>query len=402
MDTPARTRQLIYIALGIIGLALVGYLAYRLFSGGGAQQTPTPQPTQAPTTGNIGELPSALNAGGTGQIPPPASPTPNPSIMPGQGVHPDLVQLTDFSVLGPSLTKDENKVRFYKKDGGHLVVSDFSGTKEEISNLTLVGILDAQWSPAKDRALVSYLEGDIVKMFLHIGTSSVVNIGSDIRSASWSPTGKEFAYTNEQNGKLQLIVGDSNGKNLKVIYQTPVLDAQVAWISANMFAFQTAPSGLADGYIFLYARSNGSFRRVMGPTFGMESIWSPDGSRAIVSSTNGAGNDPHYVVLTSSGLKSPSTAGLLLMEKCVWANSHVMYCAIPREIPADAVLPDSYLRGEWTTRDRLVRLDLDGKQASYVLNDSTFDMTNLLITKNEDYLFFINKPDGTLWRLKLK
>lgn len=405
MDTTARTRQIIYIAVGVVSLALIGYLIFRLFFSGGNQQIVAPQQTQAPTNGTIGELPAPLNASGTagnGQIPPPASPTPNPSVMPAQGIQSDLVQLTDFSVLSPSLTKDESKVQFYKKDGGHLFVSDFFGEKQEASNLTIVGMLDAQWSSLKDRALISYLEGDTVKMFLAIGTSSVVNVGSNIRSVSWSPTGKEFSYTTEQNGKLQLVTGDSKGKNLKVVYQTPVLDAQATWISANTFALQTAPSGFADGYIFIYSRSNGSFRRIMGPTYGMESIWSPDGSRAIVTSTNATGKDSHYVVLTSSGSKSAATAGLLITEKCVWANLHVMYCALPRNIPENAVLPDSYLRGELATQDRLVRLDLDAKQATYVLNDSTFDMTNLLVTKNEGYLIFVNKPNGTLWRLKLK
>lgn len=330
------------------------------------------------------------------------------TLKPGEGIEitPEqkLIRITDFPVVSPTLNKEGDKLLFYKKDGGGLFTSDFSGqAQEKISNLTILGLTQALWSPTKDRAAVFYLDQDILKSFLHIGTSSVAILPQDVKSFSWSPDGKSLSYAIIKDGKLNLITADSSGKNQKTTYSTPLLDAQTAWVSADKIAFQTAPSGLATGYIFTLSRSNDAFNKITGPFYGLTSLWSTDGGKLIISLTNNQGGDLKTAVGDSSGKLGLQLGIKTLPEKCAWASVNELYCAVPQTILAENIWPDDYLQGKINTQDFIFYLNPDKKEQRQILGaEQNFDINNLLVSKNKDYLFFIDRNTGSLWALKLK
>ena len=79
-----------------------------------------------------------------------------------------------------------------------------------------------------------------------------------------------------------------------------------------------------------------------------------------------------------------------------------MFCGLPKSVPNNAILPDDYLRGDLWTLDRLALFNLKTNETTYILEDTNFDISNVVVTKKKDFLFFINKIDGTLWSVKLK
>lgn len=391
MNELKRTKLIIYFILGIMVLGLLGLLTYSRFTTTGRKPTPKgpgitgrlsdgrPTPTE--------KRPEKLNLGE--EFP----------VAAGQ----KLIKITDFSVVSPSLNKEENKILYYKKDGGNLYSSDFSGQKQEkISNLTIVGILEALWSPARDRAAVFYLDQETLKGFLHIGTSSVAILPQNLKSFSWSPDGKSLSYLIFKDDRLNLVSGDSAAKNIKNIFSTPVLDAQISWVSADKIAMQTAPSGAAEGFIFLYSRASGSFQKILGAIFGLTSLWSPDSSRILISSTNSAGRNLRLAVTDTSGKILFNSNLATLPEKCTWADNKEIYCALPRDISTENIWPDEYLRGEVNTTDSLVKVNIEKKEIEGIFTEEGFDVSSLILSKDKNYLFFINRVDGTLWSLKIK
>lgn len=330
----------------------------------------------------------------------PSAETPQQEIV---GVsEPQLLQLTDFPVVSPSLNKKEDRIFFYKKDGGDLLSYDFSaGERQKIANLTIVGILEALWSPARDRAAVFYLDRETLKAFLHIGTSSVAVLPQNIEAFSWSPDGSSLAYLQRDEDELSLIRADAAGRDPRIIGKLPILEADMQWISNDKISLHTAPSGLADGFLFLFSRSAGTLTKI-ARGFGLEALWSTDGSLVLISSTSAEGKNIRLSLRDASGkeLWSPGVAGLA--NKCSWASGKEIYCAVPKFISPQAVWPDDHLRGAIHTADRLIALDADKKEIREIFTEGTFDISDLVITKKKDYLFFINQRDGTPWRLKLK
>lgn len=392
MNDLTTQKRIIYIFLGVAILGLLGFLLYRFLS----PQTVKPPAPARPATGRI-------------QPPPPTTAvekTPE-ELKPGEiievGPEQKLIKLTDFSVVAPSLNKTGDKILFYKKDGGGLFSSSFDGLEQQkVSNLTILGMIEALWSPAKDRAAVFYLDQETLKSFLHIGTSSVAILPQDIKSFSWSPDGKSLAYLLPKDDRLNLVIGDSSGKNAKTVFNTPLLDAKINWVSTDRISFQTAPSGLAPGFVFTFLRSSGAFNKIIGPFFGLTSLWSPDGSKVLISTTNSAGKNLKVVVGDKDGKALLDLNIKTLADKCVWLNSNELYCAVPKVILTETIWPDQYLRGEINPADLIVYLNLEKQESREIFSEQNFDMTDLLISKTKDYLFFVSRLDGTLWTLKLK
>lgn len=392
-----RTRQIIIISVIVLVVFVFTYALYRFLSSRGLSIVPKPSP-QAPVSGGVTQFESAL------QTPVIPQATPLPSVTTGledKIKEQTLMQLTDFPVIGPAFTKDQDNVLFYKKDGGSVYKVDLSGTQEKISNITIVGLSDALWSPSRDRAGVFYVDGEVLKSFLHLGTSSVISLPRDIKSFSWSPDGKQFAYLIQNVDHLDLILSEASGKTSRKIFSTLILDAQITWITSDTIEFLTAPSGEANGFVFLYSLKNNTFRKFLGPLRGLTTRWSPDGAHALVGSTHNQGRQISLSLYDLAGNINQQFDFTTLPDKCAWINAKEFDCAVPGSFPSDAILPDDYLRGTFATQDHIISFNIDTTSTTVVFSGGAFSMSNLSITDKKDYLIFINRTDGTLWRLKL-
>lgn len=399
----SRTKLMIRIVIGMLILGGIGIFMYLNLKPSAPALAPTGQPgVSGGAVPGLGGAPMGVS---TPRTAPPQNTAPESfpvAAAPGQV----LTRLTDFSVIAPSLNKSGDKILFYKKDGGDLYAADFDGKNQtKISNITIVGLMDAVWSPARDRAAVSYLDGATIKSFLHIGTSSVAVLPTDITSIAWSPDGKSLAYTLSNAGVLDLVVSDAGGKNQKTIFKTPVRDARIVWPSADRIVFATPPSGFAEGYLFAYARSTGAFEKIFGAVYGLQTLWSPYDTRAVISYTPRGGDrilaktinpfDPERK--DARDLPSPTLA-----DKCAWAGKTELWCAVPRDWTGSAPLPDHYLTGEFNSADRILKIDLTKNTAEELFNENLFDVSSLIAVPQKNYLFFVSRRDGTLWSLKIK
>ncbi|MBI2122218.1 MAG: PD40 domain-containing protein [Candidatus Sungbacteria bacterium] len=389
-----RTKQIIYGMIALIILSALGFSAYWYLSS--SINTPA-KSGDSSGSGVISDLPGDGGAKPGDEL---ITEDKKPEQPPTEQ---KLLQLTNFSVVGPSLNATEDKILFYKKEGGDLLSSDFNGQKQDkISNITILGVLDAFWNPARNRAIVQFLDNDILKSFVHSGTSSVSTLPADIIGFSWSPDGKSIAYTLlKNNGAAALVVADSSGKNPKEVFSSPLLDASIRWIASNLIALQTAPSGRAEGYVFTYSRSSGSFNKILGPRNGLQAVWAPDGSKMLTSQTNRVGKNLTLGIYDSAGKELFQTGLPAMADKCVWLDAKNAYCAVPRSIPENVMLPDDYLMGEFNSSDRIIQINLDAKESRVIFDEGGFDVSNIISSKDGSFLFFIDRNNGTLWRIKL-
>ncbi|MEK7172833.1 MAG: hypothetical protein AAB740_02560 [Patescibacteria group bacterium] len=314
-----------------------------------------------------------------------------------------LVQITNFPTISPSLDKNESKIIYYKKDGGDMMSSDLNGkNQEKISHITIIGLLNAIWSPVRDRAAVFYLDQDILKSFIQVGTSSISVLPQDIKDFSWAPDGRSALYTLRRGSLLDFSVSDSSGRNPKVIYSTPLYDSLASFITSDKIALQSAPSGLVEGSLFTFSRSNSLLSKVKSGVLGMTSLWSPDGSHFVMSRFDPTSRSSMLSVYNSAGGEVFITELAGTTYKCVWASNQEVACAIPRIVSFGNIWPDDYLKGGFRTKDQVVQINVVKKEIYGVFSEPVFDMSDLIITKNQEYLFWINRSDGTLWSLKLK
>lgn len=392
-------KYIIYAVLTIVIVGIMFAIFYYFFLPSGIEKGkrvensiigrllgfPEPKPREEPLPPLSTSTPSEIQA--TSTIP---------------AIEPKLIQLTDFSVSSMALSAKEDRVMFYKKDGGNMFSYTLNGqVKDRISNITIIGIYDVSWNTKQDRRVVSYLDQEIIKSFMHTATSVVTLLPQQIKSPVWSPDGKSLAYLSESNARTNLVVADSSVKNQKIISTTPLRDARIYWATPDRIIFETAPSGVADGFVFAFSRARGLFD-VLIKGFGITSKWSPDGSLAFVSKTNNQGKQLSLTIFDSAGNETFIPNIATIAEKCFWLTIRKAYCAVPKNTQPNSVWPDDYLRGEVHTSDKLVAIDIEKNDVREVFKEKNFDMSNLLVTKNEAYTLFIDRTDGTIWSLKLK
>jgi hypothetical protein len=121
-------------------------------------------------------------------------------------------------------------------------------------------------------------------------------------------------------------------------------------------------------------------------------------------------NTGDRTVLASTNLTTGTIYNIrpvTLAEKCIWSiqKRSTLYCAAPAEGIGNGE-PDLWYKGMTHFTDRIWRFDTD-TDFSDVLSDPkkdfniSIDAENLFLSPKEEYLFFQNKNDLTLWALKL-
>ena len=322
-----------------------------------------------------------------------------------------LFRISTEPVAGATLSPTDGRVRYFKKSIGNLFENTFTGNEEmRISNVTIPAVLNAQWTPSKEYAVVSsYADGGSKRLWLHIkGTSTITSafLPSDIQEIAVSHTEEKIIYSVPASGKTALLTARPDNTAVKNIYTTPAADFEIVWPTANTISLKTKSSAYASSFFYALNPATGALTRILAEKEGLDILWSPGGTHALVMETAQEGTRVSLYVLTMKDSKLTTLPFITLPEKCVWSAVQkplTLYCAVPKSIPAGTNLPDEWWQGTTSFNDSLERIIIEnGIQKQQLLPAHEFDGINLFLAKDDAFLFFTNKKDGILWGLRLK
>lgn len=391
-------------ALGALLLIIVGVMVYYIITN--SAQTPTNQNPGTDSGG--GTLPDTSrdvttpwDGDGTGGVLPSTSET----------VKNRLAQLTKEPTIGSSISKNGERVMYFNRGTGHLfqIPFDGQGGEERLSSNTIKNIIKAAWSWNKDYALLATQNDfDVKNWWLQVvGTTTLSGaFPGPSTDFSFSPSENRVAVVKNTDLGPTLLVSDPRGTTgLKPILELPLPDIQPQWIEKNTIALQTKASFAAPSLIQLTTPSGTAPSFLQGSKNGLTTLWDTRGARYVVGESIANGKD---VSLSLYNRTRPGEFTTLtfktLPEKCVFSASSTnstIYCAIPRSL-GGLSLPDSWWQGRTQFSDELWAINLTTGETSLVLGEGTdFDMTNLILSPKEDFIFFINKKDSTLWSYRL-
>lgn len=313
----------------------------------------------------------------------------------------ELLQIIKKPILGATLSADNAKIMYYTKSGGKLEAVDFSGeTQEQISPLTIVGIFDVVWQNAKRHSVISYLDSANAKRFINeTATTGVVFLPEGIRSAVFSPDSRSLAYLLRKSEITQLITATETGGKPQVVYETLVPDFSLLWIAPKKILLQSAPSSHVAGIVYLFDTGTKTLEKIFSDIRGGMTIASPDGAALLTSFIGGDGRGA-LSLTNQKGENAQSITPATMSEKCVFTkDAKTIYCAVSQDAQE---LPDAWFRGDIALEDQFMRIPADTLVAEVISDKTQFDATNLFLSPDGKYLFFQDKNDLTLWRLKLK
>lgn len=404
----------ILIVILAIGLIIAGIFLFTYKPQGETTETdsvdidnffPSGEGEASTEGGAVGESGTDSNTLPTSQIPRLQQISKNPTSGAG------IVRLTGGDV-----------VRFIDKATGHIFETSLEKVSlAKISNTTIPKIYESVWTENGSGVIIRYLKEDKVtiesfyaklKSATSTNTEDGVNpqtlegsfLPQNIQTLAVSPQQTKIFFLTETVGGSVGIETNPDGTKRNEIIKSPLKEFIVSWPSSNTLALTTKASFEERGILYLLNRTTLSLEKSLAAT-ALTTLVAPDAVRVLY--TENIGGLTQTAIFDSKTKRTASFPLQTLPEKCVWSRTEkdVVYCAVPKE-SLFGNLPDTWYQGKVSFSDEMWKVDLESGVTTLLTNPTTearqdIDMTNLVLSVNEDYIVFTNKKDDSLWRVRI-
>jgi Tol biopolymer transport system component len=320
-----------------------------------------------------------------------------------------LEQVTDHEAYGVTAL-DTKYIAFFS--GKSIKKASLGGGAEEEIVGNLPGnLIRATWSPDKGAVLALLsIEGSSRWHLIRLSDASVTPLKAGLASPSWSNIGEKifYFYTDPANGETGLNTAKADGSEWKEIAKSPVGNPYIATVPSGIsVSFWNRPNAFEETAFYTVTMIGGVPKKIFDKKFGANFLWSPDGTKLLVSSVNEkGGSDIRLGMANQNGGEYGTLQAPTLISKATWSkDSKNIYYALPNSMPNGAVLPNDYFEKPIHTKDSFWKMDTTtGKSERIITPENTsgeLDSIDLFLDPNEEYLFFTNRNDNKVYRIQL-
>lgn len=347
------------------------------------------------------------------------TPTPTiPSGGEGENTNPPAKGGTGGQKPTPPATEFATALRYADRATGN-IYQTFADKIEErkFSATTIPKIYEAVFGNGADAVLMRYLKTDAktIQTFWGVLPKEVLGgdsagemevrgtfLPDDIKDMSISPDASSVFYLfNVGDGTIGTTLSLATGKKVQV-FDSAFTEWLSFWPNSKIITLTTKPSSMVAGYMYKLDPITKIFTQVLGNITGLTTLMSPDGKIVLHSDNNLALRIYH------TDTRTTETLGVrTLPEKCVWSKTTpFIYCSVPKSA-GSLSYPDAWYQGEVSFEDQIWKISAEDGNAEIIADLSAIsggeeiDGIKLSLDQGENYLFFVNKKDSFLWKLKL-
>jgi hypothetical protein len=406
-----KTKKIILVVGFLTSIVVIGGLLYYLFL---KPTTPTVNVSTEGTevTTGTGDLPTA----GVGQPTTGVVTTPNatgalPAVseVASGGITKTTV-LTTSSVEAVTLSKNGDGMNYYDPQDGRFYTIDSDGNVVKLSNKQFPDVENVAWNADGEKAVIEFPDGSNV--VYDFTSETQVTLPKHWEDFEFSPVKDQIAAKSMgiDSSNRSLVISNSDDSQVMAV-QSLGDNADKVQVNQSptdqIIAFSdTADSmGLGQKMILAIGKNQENFKGLVVEGLGFESLWSPRGDVLLYSVYGDTSNwkPMLWIVNGSANSLGDDRRSLSLYtwaEKCVFASSTVVYCAVPQEMENNAgMLKSTYA----VSPDDLYKIDLTNNRSSLVARPEIgTPMTNLQVSGDGKYLFYTNNLNGRLEMIKLK
>ena len=315
-----------------------------------------------------------------------------------------IKQLSPTPTLWASISSSQNKI-FWYDESGQLWSSGLDGSGAKATTQAPVqNFIKSAWSKDGSKNVMTLGTSQKDIRFVSLFSESAIStfLPNNTKTAAFSPDGKRIIYQVIDDSKNQntLFGSDPDGKKAATVAVLRLRDVVVGWPQASLISFVSKPSGLVGGSLWILNLKTLVFDKLIDNLNGLEVLWSPDGTKMLFSNTDQNAQNPRLSVMDLNG-NAKDLGVSTAVGKCAWAsNNRDVYCAAGHW-PENAVLPDDYHKNAFSIVDDIGKINVDSGKKDIIIS-SVVDAVNLVVSQNQDFLIFITKNTGRLYRLGLK
>lgn len=321
-----------------------------------------------------------------------------------------IASMTSGAVISAAINTKDGSIYYYSNlDGALWNITERGTNATKISNEKFLNIKSINWSNDSQLAIITFNDGHIV--INNHQTGEQINLKENTDSAGWSNINDKIVYKYFDENKKERSLNSANfdGSNWKKIADLDFRHISFQSIphSIQIAFWSKADSSLVTELFKTNITSLSEPQEIFGDKFGADFLFSPDGSKFIVSYvTVKGGQKINLGIANSQGEEFQDLQIPTLVQKVVWSkDSKVIYYAQPSGVPDGSVMPNDYLDKKFITQDTFWKLNIaSGKKERLVeLEKLTeqIDASDLFLSKTESALFFINRSNSLLYRLSM-
>jgi len=357
-------------------------------------------------------------------LPPRTTATSTPAVGPVVDAKIPVLRHLSLAPIGGFMAST-TVVRYIDRGVGHVYeASSETEVIRKISNTTIPRVYESYWNKNLSAAVLRYIKDSdtaIQNFYAELrplknstSTQTADFIPYEIKGKFLSPDIQEIAVSPKrdriftfsiENGKgIGYVSGFDESKKVKVL-DTPLTQVGVEWPEENTIVITTKPSGISSGFAYLLDVKKASFTKVLGGMTGLSTKMSADAKKILFSTTRPSG--PVLSLYTTKDGTTQEVVFRTFADKCVWSKvrPHEAYCAVPSKFDA-GMYPDDWYKGAVSFVDQLWLLDSITGEVHLLANlltlsNDLIDAVDLTLDPKENFLYFVNKRDLTLWSLDL-
>jgi hypothetical protein len=416
MDENNRFKKILIIFLFLAVVGVCGYFIWLFFfkpvltapgQVPGATTTPAGLPAaqngkgQVGTTTTPGGVPTATS---TGQ-------TPAPQVPKGVTVNPLSKQTTVLNAnpsLKPVLSGDGKSLKFYDQTDNKFYKIDGNGNKVLLSNQTFYNVQNVNWSPDTNKAVLEYPDGSkIVYDFTTNKQSTLPKHWEDFNfSTDSSKLVMKSMGADVEN--RWLITANADGSQAQALeYIGANADTVIpSWSPNNQsVAMYTQGMDLNRQEVFFVGQNKENFKSTVVEGRGFQPLWSKTGDTLLYSVySSDTNSNPSLWIVDAQGDSIGNNRQQLDLQtwadKCTFATDKQIYCAVPNSLqPGSGIVPDLAKN----TQDTLYKIDLEnGTKQQVAIPDGSYNISNLIVSDNQNQLFFTDATTNQIYKIDLK
>jgi hypothetical protein len=201
------------------------------------------------------------------------------------------------------------------------------------------------------------------------------------------------------NGKSVGLLKNFNDNTTTPVFSSSFNEWMPQFVNKTLITMTTYASHAFGGYMYDLDPITQKFTKVLGPSFGLTTLTSPDGKYVLVSNIENNQLVTKVVDLNTRTQKIlPFTT---LSEKCVWYDNSQLFCGVPNTLP-QGQYPDDWYKGVVSFKDTLWLYNIaDNRAVSVITPNETVDMFRMESFITPEYIFFMNKNNYELWSYRV-
>lgn len=404
----------IFIVVGFLAICFIlGYLIYALFFKAMIGPEPGSEPVTDPS--GVSGFPGAID--GPGNII-----SGDPSSTKGEEgykIFPEASEialggltktksLNDSPSFEPTLSSNGENIQYYNQDDNKFYKIDKYGETTLLSDKVFHNAESIAWSNNKNKAVIEYPDG--ANIVYNFDTKTQVTLPQHWKEFEFAPNSDQIVMKsmgqNEENRWLAIV--NDNGSKVRAIEALGDKDSTVypSWSpNGQSIAMFTEGKGFDQQELYFVGLNGENFKSTTIEGRGFTPLWSQEGNRLLYSVyTTENEMKPELWIVDAEGDTISNNRQKLNIEtwasKCSFANNTELYCAVPQSLEKGAGLFPELADN---SIDRLYKINTKtGLKKLVAIPDQNFNISNLIVSKDNSYLYFTDKSTGSLHQIKLK